>query len=74
MGKHIDKTWVDGKIFTRPDEAGAFDELIASGVFVHMEMMDDKTLWIGLAFPDRKEEVHVTIKAAGKLSVIANEA
>jgi hypothetical protein len=74
LGKHIDKTWVDGKIFTRPDEAGAFDELVAAGPFVHMEMMDDKTLWIGLAFPDRKEEVHVTISAASKLSVIANEA
>ena len=67
--------FIDAKIFTRPDDTtGAFDELIAAGPFVHMEMMSDNTLWIGLSFPDRKEEVHVTVSARGKLSVIANEA
>ena len=41
---------------------------------VHFEMMDDKTLWIGLRPNGTDDEVHVTVSANGRLSVQAHEA
>ena len=63
-----------GLVYTRPDDAGAFDELIADHIDVHMEMMNDKTLWIGIRRAGFKDEVHVTVTANSNLSVNVNEA
>jgi hypothetical protein len=64
----------NGLAEVRFDEKGKFDELCIDGCNVHFEMMDDKTLWIGIRPLGRDEEVHVTVSAKGNLSVIANEA
>lgn len=69
-----DKKFIIDGVEVRYDSDGAFDELCCEKTDVHFEMMDDKTLWIGLSFPGRKEEVHVTVSAAGRLSVSAHPA
>lgn len=66
-----------GKIKLRPGPEGEFDELLtAEGVHcaVHLEMMNDKTLWIGLYMGEGKDCVHVYVKSRGKLKIIADEA
>lgn len=68
------KKFMNGLVWTRPDERDQFDELFANHIDVHMEMMDDKTLWIGLRRAGIDDEVHVTISAAGKLAITAHEA
>lgn len=75
MAAEVDKRFIDGKIFTRPEPSGAFDELIAKAADVHMEMMDDSTLWIGLSYDGVQEEVHVTISVPrGKLNIAVHSA
>lgn len=66
--------FVGGRVYTRPDYRGQFDELIATRCDVHMEMMDDNTLWIALRPKGRKDEVHVTVSARGKLKITAFDA
>ena len=75
MGSKVDKYFLGGLCYTRPEDDGeTFDELIADHCDVHMEMMDDKTLWIGIRRAGIPEEVHVTISAKGNLAVVVNEA
>jgi len=63
----------EDKPFTtlRPDERGNFDELLAKGISVHMEMMDDKTLWIGLDKGER--HARVVISAKGPLRIFVED-
>ena len=69
---------LNGKIELRPGPEGEFDELLtAEGVrcAVHFEMMDDKTLWIGLYLNGHPHDcVHVRVSSRGKLKIIAEEA
>lgn len=55
----------------RPDERGKFDELLAVGVHVHMEMLDDKTLWIGL--DKGRRHARVVISANGPLRILVED-
>jgi len=72
------KDLLGGKIVLRPDDRGEFDELLlmeGDDCRVHMEMMSDDTLWIGIYPKDEKNDcVHVTISANGKLRIVAHEA
>lgn len=67
----------EGKVSATDEGAVQFAIGVKDGkviVDVHFEMMDDRTLWIGLSFPGRDEEVHVTVTANGDLSVLVHEA
>ena len=75
MGSKVDRQFMTGLVYTRPEDDGiTFDELIGSHVDVHMEMMDDRTLWIGIRRAGIKDEVHVTVSAKGNLAVKVQEA
>lgn len=74
-GSKVDKTLMGGLVYTRlEDDGGEFDELFADHCDVHMEMMDGKTLWIGIRRTGIEDEVHVTITSRSALSVEVNEA
>lgn len=55
----------------RLDDRGRFDELFASGAHVHMEMLDDKTLWIGLDKGPR--HARVVISAKSPLAILVED-
>lgn len=57
----------------RTDDSGDFDELIAPKI--HMEMMSEGTLWIGLDGPKNTRRIMVVITAVkrGKLLVTAED-
>ena len=65
----------EGQLCTlRPADDGSFDELLAYCVNVYFEMMDDKTVWIGLySLKDENLIAHVTVSAAGKLKINVND-
>lgn len=77
MSKEIEL--LDGNIILRPDEEGRFDELLMmadNNCLVHAEMMDDKTLWIGLepeGYEGRRRVVMWISVKKGKLEVSAEE-
>jgi hypothetical protein len=66
--------FLGGKVTTSLDSRGEFDELFADAPHVHMEMMDDKVLWIGLTYKGEDDEVHITISARGKLTINVHRA
>lgn len=68
------EVFLGGKVSTRPDPSGQFDELFASDCDIHIEMMDDNTFWMAIRPKGCEEEVHVTVSARGKLKVSAHEA
>lgn len=49
------------KIILRPMPDGDFDELIGEDVYVHMEMMHDKSLWIGIYQDKAGSEKHAVV-------------
>lgn len=55
----------------RPAE-GQFDEVVASNVAVHFEMMDTNALWVGITLPNG-ETHHLNVTARGALKVTVEE-
>lgn len=64
----------NGKAEVRFDDRGEFDELCIKSASVHLEMMDDTTLWIGFDIPGEEYPVHVWVSARGKLRIKAMDA
>ena len=69
-----EKKFLARRVEVRFDDDGKFDELCTDACGIHFEMMDNKTLWIGLTIPGQDDEVHVTVSSRGNLSVSAFEA
>jgi hypothetical protein len=78
-----EQSFLGGKVVLRPDEGGGFDELLlmeGDECRVHMEMMDDNNLWIGI-YPKGEEygegkngrSFRVSIGARDKLRILAEE-
>ena len=55
----------------RPDERGDFDEVVADRAKVHIEMMDDKTLWMSIR--SGKKEYHIWVSAKSTLRIGVND-
>jgi hypothetical protein len=58
---------VSESIEIRNDEKGEFDELVAASASVHIEMMSDKSVWIGIE--DGGQSYAVWISSKKKLAV-----
>lgn len=67
-------SFLDSRIWTRPEPNGTFDELFASACDIHIEMMDSNEFWMAIRYPDQENEVHVAVSAMGKLRVAVNAA
>lgn len=66
-----------GKVVLRTDDTGEFDELLLMDddkCRIHMEMMNDGCLWMGIHPKGEKDRVVVWVNAKGKkLDVRAEE-
>lgn len=60
-------------VLRRGDDAGRFDELVAKGVDLHIEMMDDDTMWMSIQAPNAVGNVTVLVIAKSDLSVSVTE-
>lgn len=58
-------------IEVRKDDKGDFDELVGGPFTVHMEMLDDTVLWIGLT--DENEKSYTVVIASKKPLVVKVE-
>ena len=63
------KFLANGAVEVRFDERGEFDELCIKSAMVHLEMMDDRTLWIGFYIPGREYPIRVWVKSKNRLSI-----
>lgn len=54
------------RIEVRPSPDGSFDELVATGVDVHLEMLDDELLWMAFSKPGEESRTTVTVYMKGR--------
>lgn len=57
----------------RGDGSGKFDELVAEGIYLHLEMMSDGQLYLSIQAPNSVGSFTMFFTAKGKLSVNAAE-
>lgn len=60
---------VVGAVTVRKDDKGNFDELFGHGVDIHMEMMSDSTMWVGIDSHDGTRRTMIMMMAGKRLGV-----